>query len=357
MTGSALNDRMSPNERMAALIKQKPIDRVPFNPFAGAFSAKLYGIDGEQYYRHPEKAFAAAMHLMKVYPWLNSRPSYGWADRGAWEFGGEIVWPAKGSVAAPLSAAAVIEDPGEVDSLIDPDPSTAGMMPLQDEFNAISVKNGFSASLPGGTPTTLSAGIVGRSDFFRWLIRFPESVHKLQRKVTDFILRTAQLTIDKYGVENCSVFCGVPMESNQLMSPLNFEKFAKPYIQEIMGFYVDAGLRNAVVHLCGNHSRNLVHWADIPLPDRTTFSIGHEMDLKTTSRFLGERHILSGNINNTILLTGTVAQVQMEVKRCLEEGMPHPGGFILMPACGLPPDVPTENFEAVGEAIASYGYY
>ena len=350
-------DKMSPAERMTALIQGAPIDRVPFNPFASSFSAKCYGIDGEQYYRHPENAFAASMHLIETYPWINYKPSYGWAERGAWEFGGDVAWPKENRYGSPLSAGPVIRTPDEVDTLIEPDPETAGMNPLQFEFNALCIRNGYRASLPGGTPTTLSAGIVGRSNFFRWQLRYPDAVHKLQRKATQFILHTARITMAKYGAPNCSVSCAVPLESNQLISPLHFEKFAKPYIQEIMGFYADAGLGSVVVHLCGDHTRNLPHWADIPLPDRTIFSIGHEMDLTATSRFIGERHILAGNINNMVLLTGTVADVKAEVKRCLAQGMAHPGGFVLMPACSLPPETPLENFMAIGETIATHGYY
>ena len=53
--------------------------------------------------------------------------------------------------------------------------------------------------------------------------QIPGGLHKLQRKVTDFILRAAEWTIGKYGAENCSLDCGVPMESNQLISVRMFD--------------------------------------------------------------------------------------------------------------------------------------
>ena len=96
---------------------------------------------------------------------------------------------------------------------------------------------------------------------------------------------------------------------------------------------MEKGVRNFLVHLCGNHTGNLVHWRDIPFPPRTIFSIGHEMDLEATGRFIGSGNVLAGNVSTSILQGGTPDEVFTETVRCLRTGMKHPGGFVLMPAC------------------------
>jgi uroporphyrinogen decarboxylase len=288
---------------------------------------------------------------------MSFRPVYGWADRGAWEFGGEIRWPDGDRYSAPFSSEPVITTPQELNSLPDPDPEVSGMNPLSRRFNELCRKHGFPASLPGGTPTSMSAAILGKSRFLAWMIRYPEVVHRLQRKVTDFIIRSAELTIKKHGGGKCSVLCAVPMESNQLISAKLFESSCKPYIKEIMDYYVSEGVNNVVVHLCGDHSGNLSHWADIPTPQRTVFSIGREMDLDKTSEFLGADHVLAGNLDSTILQIGSVQKVKDEVNRCLQSGMKHSGGFILMPACEIPPDMPRETVDTIAEALFENGYY
>jgi len=356
MIDFAAKDTMTAKERLLALAECRTIDRVPFMSFALGFAARVLGIDRGEIYRNPEKAFTAGLSLMKVYPWMSREPAYGWADKGAWEFGGKIIWPDGDRYPAPWSEP-VISRPEEVDSLPDPDPAAAGMTLMLDRFNTISRENGFSASLPGGTPTTLSAGIVGRVNFLRWLIKYPEAVHKLQRKVTNFILRAAEWTLGKYGAENCSLDCSVPMESNQLISARMFESFAKPYIREIFDYYSSKGVQKISVHLCGDHTWNLAHWNDIPLPRRTIFSIGDEMDLERTGQIIGKDHILAGNINTGILCAGTPEMVYTEVKRCLEAGKKHPGGFVIMPACEFPPDTPLENVDALAEALFEHAYY
>lgn len=353
----AQKDKFTPLERIQRLMTGEPIERVVVMPFALGFSAKIEGMDRGTYYRNPERAFEAGLGLMNAYPWMNAVPIYGWADQGAWEFGGRVIWPDNDESAAPRSFGPVIAEPSEVDSLPDPDARSAGMLPLVDRFNAISRRNGLFASLPNATPTSMSAAIVGDSTLMRWMIRQPETVHKLQRKVTNFLLRAAQITIDTYGAENCSAFCALPMDSNLLMSSKAFEQFAKPYIKEILGYYVQKGVKSFMIHLCGNHTGNLAHWKDMPLPPRTIFSIGHEMDLAATGRFIGKDHVLAGNISTTLLQAGSPDEVFADTVRCLKDGMEHPGGFILMPACELPPNTPLPNMEAMAQAVFEHGYF
>ncbi|MBI5252412.1 MAG: uroporphyrinogen decarboxylase family protein [Desulfomonile tiedjei] len=350
-------DTMTGKDRLMALVAGQAIDRVPFNPFSLGLSARLYGVDRGEFYRNPELAFEAGMHLMKQFPWMSFRPAYSWADRGAWEFGGAIRWPDGGRYSAPFSPEPVITELHELDSLADPDPETAGMNPLQARFNSLSRDRGLPASLPGGTPSTISSAIVGKPNFLKWMIKYPEAVHKLQRKVTDFMIRTAELTIKKHGGPNCGVMCAVPMESNQLISANLFESMCKPYIKELMDYYISEGVKNVMVHLCGDHTANLPLWADIPIPRRSVFSIGHEMDLDKTGEVLGQDFVLAGNLDSGTLQVGSAEQVKEEVMRCLESGMKHPGGFVLMPSCEIPPEMPLENIGVIAEALFEHGYY
>jgi uroporphyrinogen decarboxylase len=357
MVDFSAKDTMTAKGRLAALIKGQPIDRVPFTPLSLGLSARLYGVDRGEFYRNPDVAFEAGMHFMKRFPWMVFRPVYDWVDRGAWEFGGPICWPDGDRYSTPFSPEPVITTPQEVDSLPDPDPETAGMNPLSARFNHLCREHGFRAWLPGGSPTAMSSAIAGNSRFLKWMIRYPEAVHKLQSKVTNFVIRSAELTIKKYGGRNCTVMCAVPLESNQLIHPKLFESMCKPYIRDIMAYYASEGVQNVMVHLCGDHTASLPMWADIPLPPRTVFSIGSDMDLEKTSAFLGRNFVLAGNLSTGILQTGSAKQVRDEAKRCLQSGMKHPGGFILMPACEIPPDMPLENIDAVAEALFEFGYY
>jgi uroporphyrinogen decarboxylase len=350
-------DRMTPAERMKGLIRRESIDRVPFDPRARGLAARLFGVDRGVFYRDPQVAFDAGMHMMQLYPWMNAGAAYGWIEIGAWEFGGEVVWPDNNRYAAPGCGKPVVKKPEDVDALPDPDPLTAGMNPLLHRFNEIKFAHGQMVALPAGTPTNHSFGICGASTFLRWVIKYPEAVHKLQRRVTDFILRTSKYIVDTYGADRCTVFPGFPNESTQLLSPEMFEKFCLPYIRELFHSFKEWGVTSMGVHLCGNHTGNLHYWKDVELTPRSIFFVGNEMDLEQSAESIGPDHVIAGNISNTILQRGTPEEVYEDVVRCLKAGMKHPGGFVLMPACEITAGVPLENLDAIADALYDHGFY
>ncbi|MDR1922199.1 MAG: hypothetical protein LBS31_10740 [Candidatus Adiutrix sp.] len=350
-------DRLSRQERMKGLIQRTPIDRVPFALSAAGLSSRYYGVSRGDYYCYPEVAYQASVYFGELFPWMDVSRAYGWADRGAWEFGGEIKWPYSDLEPAPRSVNPVVNTPEEAMNWPDPDPMTAGMFPRLYRFQRMCRREGLPVPLAEASPTHMSAGAVGSARFMRWMLREPEAVHAMQRKGTELIKKVAAITMDEYGPENCSLFSPHPAESNQLISPALFEKFCLPYIRELFDFYLAAGVRRILVHLCGDHTANLKYWLDMDLPDRVMFSIGHEMDLEKTGRTLGERYILAGNISNATLQSGSPEEVYETVKNCLLAGKRHPGGYVLMPACEIAPGTPHENLEAIEAAIFDHGFY
>ncbi|MDR1648903.1 MAG: hypothetical protein LBR71_01470 [Synergistaceae bacterium] len=350
-------DRMAPSERMKGLLAKTPIDRVPFDPRARGLAARLHGVDRGVFYRNPQVAFDAGLRLLELYPWMNTGPTYGWVDIGTWEFGGDVVWPDGDRYAAPGVGSPVVKTPDDVDKLPVPDPLTAGMNGLLHQFNEIRVGHGMSAVLPAATPTNHSIGACGAGNFLRWMLKYPGAIHKLQRKVTDFILATSKYVIDTYGAGKCTVFPGLPNESNQLLSPGMFEEFCLPYIKELIGYFRDRGVVSMGVHLCGDHTGNLCFWKDVPLTPRSIFFIGNEMDIEKSAEVIGPDHIIAGNISNAILQRGTPKDVYDDAVRCLKAGMKHPGGFLLMPACEIAANLPLENLDAIADALYDHGFY
>lgn len=350
-------DRMTAKERMKCLLLNRPIDRVPFMPFAVGWYAINCGMSLEDFYANPGLAFRAGKQAMKAYPWANIRPVYGWGDHGAWEFGGKIRWPKGNLTMTPYTSEPLFDNPEDVDHLAIPDPLNTDWFRLRDQFNKICVQEGFSAHLPSGSIMAQLGSILGIENLMRWMWRYPGAVSSLAEKVLNFSIQVAKITIERYGAKHCSVMTDLTVESNSVISPEMFEEFCLPYIKRLHGLYLECGVRSVMIHLCGDHRRNLVYWKCVPLPKRTIFSIGDGMDLEETGNILGEEHILAGNMATTTLQVGTEEDVKEEVKRCLRQAKARPGGFILMPACEYPPMAPPENFEAIKEALMEHGFY
>ena len=350
-------DRMTGKERIKSLMLNKPIDRVPFMAFGVGWYAIDHGMNLYDFYTQPEVAFRAGVMAEREYPWATIRPVYGWADHGAWEFGGKIAWPKSDANMTPYTPEPIVSKPEEVKQLSEPDPLKTEWVKLRFRFNEICVQKGYSAHLPSAGIMAQLSSMLGPENLLKWMVKYPDAVHHLAEKVLNFNLKTAQITLKKYGAGHCSVMTDLTIEGNDVISPEAFEAFCLPYILKLHAFYFESGVRATLIHLCGNHKENFKYWERIPVPDRTIFSIGDVMDLKKTADQLDERYIIAGNISTTVLQVGKPDQVKKEVERCLNQGKGRAGGFILMPACELPPMTPRENFEAIREALMDDGFY
>jgi len=65
---------------------------------------------------------------------------------------------------------------------------------------------------------------------------------------------------------------------------------------------LDIGYKHIFCHICGDQTRNLPYWAQIPMGDPGIISIGHEVELETAARYF-PRDIIQGNLNAIILQT------------------------------------------------------
>lgn len=350
-------DLMNSKERIKALILKEPIDRVPFMPFFVSYLAVDNDVSLKDFFSNPVLAFDAGESTMNRHPWANIRPVYGWGDHGAWEFGGKIAWPKDNMSMTPYTPEPLISSPEGVDSLTVPDPRETEWYRLRSEFNEICSRNGQSVQLPSGSILTQLASILEIKNLMKWIIKYPDALHRLAKKVLSFTLTMAEITIEKYGARDCTVMTDLATESNDLISPRVFEEFCLPYIKALHGFYYESGVRSMMIHLCGNHAGNLKYWKEIPIPERAIFSIGDSMNLEETGEILGSRYILAGNISTTTLQWGEPEDVKREVRRCLKQAMRRDGGFILMPACEWPPLAPRNNLDAVRDALIEDGFY
>jgi hypothetical protein len=65
-------------------------------------------------------------------------------------------------------------------------------------------------------------------------------------------------------------------------------------------------------------------------------------DLELIVRKYGKTHVIIGNVDTRILLSGTKARIRAEVERCMSLGKPCPGYFLAV-GNHIPPNTPVEN--------------
>ena len=203
---------------------------------------------------------------------------------------------------------------------------------------------------------TLAGNISGPDKLCKWILKKPDVAHRLLKLANEHIIKLADYWKGLYGVEGVLPIGGEPTSANQLISPKMFEEFAMPYIKEINQKFLNMGYKTIYSHICGEQNENLPHWQKIPLGNPGIISIGHEIELLTAAKYF-PNDIILGNVNPTILQTGTPEDVYEAVKTNVMDGKKIAGGYIFSPGCEMPPMAPIENVKAMTQAVFDHGWY
>jgi uroporphyrinogen decarboxylase len=349
-------DRMTSSERLNALLKGEAVDHVPLLCFILGFCAKNVGYPVATIYSDPEKSFRAQVWTREQYGY-DSEPFYGYASYGGCEFGGEIKLPGGEYEQAPSHLRFAVEKEQDVEKLKLPDVKTAGMLPRAMQFSRLQDEHGVSPSVVVGGPFTIAGNICVVDILCRWLVKKPEMVHRLLRLATDHVLDIARYWIDTFGVGRVRIQIWEPLASNQIISPKQFEKFVTPYQIELHEKILAMGIKSILCHICGEQNLNLPYWAQVPMGDSGIISIGKEVDINTAIEYFGESCIIAGNIEPTILQTGTPQEIYELCRKAIEKGKHAPRGYALMQGCEVPVNTPPYNLYIMKKAVNDFGWY
>ncbi len=348
-------DKLSPQERMGALLSRQKPDRVPFMPFIFGFCARNVGYPIAAVYEDAEKGFWSQVWTQMQYDY-DGGTLYGYASYGGWEFGGDIKMPRSQWEQAPVVTRFPAQTPEEVDALEVPDVETAGCYPILIEFTKLQQKFGMPVMpfIPGAF--TGAGNVCEVNRLCRWMVKEPEVAHKLLRKVTDFANKVTDYFADTFAGYPMIPFVGDATSANQIISPKQFEEFVLPYMKETHEHILERGMRNIFCHICGEQNLNLPYWAQIPMGDPGIVSFGHEVDLETAGKYF-PNDIIAGNIEPQAIQNKSGDEVYELCRVAIEKGKKCPGGYMLMAGCEVPVMSPPYNIWIMRKAINDFGWY
>lgn len=350
-------DYFTTSGRMKALVNRDHLDRIPVNPNVGLHVTAISNLSAKDFYLEPEKAFRAQLWARELYQ-DDGAPTYGFTNWGGWDFGGEIQFHDAPCISTPTLTKYAVEKPQDVEYLQIPNLDTAPALSRMFQFAKLSRARGGGVSIPGGSPMGIAAVVIGPERLLRWLYKEPELVHRVLRIATDYILQIADRYVTEFGVESCTVSTSFPVECHAMVSPKVFERFSLPYVKEIFTKLRAKGLKKWSIHLCGDHTKNLPYWTEeMTLEPRTVITMGHENDIEQVARAFGDDMIIGANIPTTLMQIGTPEEIMEACRVVIEKMKYHPGGFILMPDCELPPLTPPINVHAMVKAASVFGQY
>ncbi len=190
-------------------------------------------------------------------------------------------------------------------------------------------------------PLTLTCYLFGVEKIMKGMIKTPEVILNLLRKVVDFSTQYAKRLIESGG--NVLVL-NDPMASGDLISSRNFQQFLIPAYRRIR----EDVTVPIILHICGNTNHLL---AFLPETGFEGFSFeGPAVAVRSARQAIGTRMALVGNISTTqTLLLGNPERVEEEVKAAVREGID-----LVAPSCGVPVQTPLSNLRAMASATRKY---
>lgn len=344
---------MTSNERIEALWRRQPVDRVPFVHKGYGFCAANAGMARADIYEFPEKSFLAQRWTMEQYH-AEIAPFYTFVAYGAWEFGGTIEWPDDRWASGPGVATRPVENPEDIAKLELPDVRTAGCLPRMMEFARLQEKAGTQIGFIYGSPFTFAANTCGVESFLLWTRSAPEAVHQMMRLMTDHLKQVADVFIHAFGAER--VLPRIASPTDGLVSPATYETMILPYRMELHEHVLDQGVRHIYDHICGDQNRSIHLLAKLPWGDPGMLSFGHEVDLlKAAEHF--PKEIICGNIEPAKVHKGAPDQIFEECLANIEKGKQIRNGFIFMGGCEIPATTPPLHVYLMDKACQEFGAY
>jgi uroporphyrinogen decarboxylase len=350
-----LQKQMSNRDRMEALLSGRPLDRVPLFLASLGFSLRNMGHPVARAYDDPETSFLAQVQTSEMYGAVPLVRFIGGAF-GAREFGGEVRSPREDVEMAPSLLRAPINSEADVERLErnPPDGTVAGGVPLYMAFSRLQAMDGLPITFFAGGVLTMAGNMCGVERMCRWMLKSPSLLHRVCRLATDFISSTMRYWVETFGAGRLLGWNTAATESNQIISPKQFQIFALPYQREIYQLGQTLGIPHFYTHICGEQNANLPYWAQMSHGDPGLISFGPEIRIEKVSGFF-PKDVLLGNVNPTSIQLSTPGEIRRIAMGCIKSGRHHPGGFILAPGCELPATAPTENVRALKEAVEDAG--
>jgi uroporphyrinogen decarboxylase len=187
-----------------------------------------------------------------------------------------------------------------------------------------------------GAPLTLAVFMLEGSSFGeaaprtqQWLHLYPKEMHGLLERLTEMTI--AYL---RYQATSGAVLVQLFESAAFLFDSATYREFALPYQQKIM-----AALKGVVPTII--FARDWQDLDDLAQAGADVVSLPAEISVAEARSRLGQRRGIQGNLDNTLLATGTPELIEAAARKIVEEGAHH--GHIFNLNHGLRRDTPLSN--------------
>jgi len=346
-----MNQSMTSIERVFAAIHLQTPDRVPVDLHNFQPAAFTSGLPMDQVLRDGELLAQAMLDAWREFGHDMILLENGTACN-AQACGVEVIYR---SDAAPATHTPVLKRIEDIGRLAVPDPETT--FPMCEILKAARIlvreigdRVWICARADQG-PMDLASQVYGMSDLMVDMAMGEKDEYIFQlldycRQVTT---RYA-LALMQTGAHSTSI--GEPVAGPDVISPRMYRKYAWRFEKQMVDDLKNHGiiLHN---HICGNTVPIL---EDFIQTGAQVLEVDHKTDPHKAKAAAGGRTCLLGNLDTSLLASGTPDQVDAACRELIEVWKPG-SGFILGPGCALGSTTPAENIHTLVESAKKYGVY
>lgn len=198
-------------------------------------------------------------------------------------------------------------------------------------------------------PITTAGFLRGVETFLMDTVLEPELAHKVMKKSTALV--DGIMRIGSEGGDY--VWLPDPTASGTVINAQTFKDFCTPYLSKtVRGWKADFKVP-VILHVCGDSVPVMKELVDTGID---VLSIDHAVDIAEARSIVGEDCTLFGNLHPiNVLWNGTTADVKRESLKCIEKAGLN-GRFILSGGCEVTRDTAIENVRAMVDAGKSHKY-
>ncbi|MBQ7720422.1 MAG: methylcobamide--CoM methyltransferase [Clostridia bacterium] len=236
--------------------------------------------------------------------------------------------------------------------------------PMLDDFPSADYPGLISGNVPGDGRYRLGCwwyffferfwSIRGMEDALTDFYLYPDEVHRLFRRLTDFYLRMVERGKYELGLDGIFTSDDLGTQKSTFFSSAIFDEFFYPYYKEIIDRVHSLGM-HFWLHTCGNIEAFLPRFIDLGIDVLHPIQ-KYTMDERKIAEKYGDRiSIWAGFDVQQTIPYGTPEDVRREVRFLIDAYARPDGRFMLTLGNGATPDTPYESLEALLSEIAEYG--
>lgn len=186
------------------------------------------------------------------------------------------------------------------------------------------------------------------------LIDRPEYMHEVARKnVTESYFRCHEML--EAGADGFILCCDYCFNSGPFISPAQFEEFIAPYLKEAVAYFRKAGAY-VIKHTDGNIMPVIRYLIEAGPHALHSLDPMAGVDIKFVKENYGKQVALCGNVDCSLMQTGTPEQVRASAEYCLTHAKPG-GGYIFCTSNCVFRGMPLSSYDLIHEIWSANCYY